>query len=132
MILGGCWRLARRLKRGSGGQQPPQDTYIYIYIHVYMYICTSHSNTELLEHYDTYHDRQSANEIPRDTHKYIYIYIYICGSPPGMCKNTWVFGYSGPCKAQNTIIYIVLGLARPRILLFIGFWALQGPEYYYL
>merc|ERR1712026_508570 len=55
---------------------------------------------------------------------------------------------SGPCKAQNTIIYIVLGLARPiillftwflvlglarpRILLFTWFWALQCPEYYYL
>merc|ERR1712235_158215 len=39
---------------------------------------------------------------------------------------------SGSCKAQNTIIYRVLGLARPGILLFIGFWALQGPEYYYL
>merc|ERR1711986_37025 len=39
---------------------------------------------------------------------------------------------SGPCKAQNTIIYMVPGLARPRILLFTWFWALQGPEYYYL
>merc|ERR1712069_87355 len=38
----------------------------------------------------------------------------------------------GLARPRSPIIYMALGPARPRILLFIWLWALQGPEYYYL
>ena len=62
--------------------------------------------------------------------EYFWIFLFLFLAIFCSCVNVFHYFF----KLIDFILFIDMapGLARPGILLFIRFWALPGPEYYYL